>query len=266
MARRGMLPADSHTIVRHHPGDDATVDKPTIDQLLIRAALEPGLCRRVLESPDQVFAEFDLTADEQEILRHPDHRLLPLLGAALSRQMSASGPVGKSAAVAAEDAEIEAPAAPGVVFRGLPDTAMVLTLVPCALREEGEFKGITYVMWASPLPQGTDPAALPPPAGTVFPGEPLAPLHATIRITALQSRDAEGNPRLSICGSFHPSPEACLPPPPESAGDVDVSPYRSPIHSEPVQTAVAAVRRASSEEKYDRLVDLLHALHQGGVR
>ena len=57
-----------------------------VSRLLIASALEPEMRRRVAESPEEVFQEFDLTEEERELLRHPDHRLLRLLGAALADQ------------------------------------------------------------------------------------------------------------------------------------------------------------------------------------
>jgi len=235
------------------------VAKPKIDQLLIESALQPDLCRRLRESPDEVVESFDLTEEEKDILRRPDHRLLPLLGAALARQMQSPGPAEEAPAVAAAPpTAIEA--------RTLPDTLMVLTVVPCALRENGQFKGITYAVWVNPLPEGADPARLPPPAGAVLPGQPLAPLYAVIQISAVQSQDAAGNPQLGLWGSFRQSSNVSVPPPPESAGEIAASPFKSPLDSAPVQAAVAAVRKASSGEKYDRLVDLLHVLHTGDVR
>lgn len=240
--------------------------KPGIDQLLIDSALEPELCRRLRESPDEVFKDFDLTEGEKEILRSPDHRLLPLLGAALARQIKSSAPVEGAPVVANPPSEVEVQAVSDAAPRALPDTLMAFTVVPCALHENGQFKGITYVMWVNPLVEGTDPASLPPPAGTVLPGQPLTPLHWVLRISAVQSQDAAGTPQVSIWGSFQQAVGASLPPPPESAGNPAASPFKSPMDSAPVKAAVAAVRHAPSGEKYDRLVDLLHALHQGDVR
>ena len=151
--------------------DRGRVTKPGIDQLLIRSALEPELCRRLRESPDDAFADFDLSEEEKEVLRSPDHRLLPLLGAALARQMQPSDRVAEApAAATAAPTQVDAHAATDTTPQALPDTLMVLTVVPCALHEAGQFKGITYVMFMSPLPEGTDPASLKPPAGTTFPG------------------------------------------------------------------------------------------------
>ena len=36
--------------------------------------------RRLLESPEEVFQEFDLTEEERDLLRRPDHRLLRFVG------------------------------------------------------------------------------------------------------------------------------------------------------------------------------------------
>ena len=63
---------------------DPGISRPGIDRLLIASALDGDLRRRLVDTPDDVFPEFDLTEDEKDILRSPDQRLLPLLGAALA--------------------------------------------------------------------------------------------------------------------------------------------------------------------------------------
>ena len=79
--------------------------KPDITRLLIDSALHPELRARLRETPEEVFAEYDLTAEEREILRCPDHRLLPLLGAALGRREEAERSVEPERAEAPERAE-----------------------------------------------------------------------------------------------------------------------------------------------------------------
>jgi len=235
------------------------VSKPGIDQLLIESALQPDLCRRLLESPDEVFRDFALTEEDKDILRRPDQRLLPLLGAALARRMESAGPPGEApSGAAAPQAVIEA--------RTMPDNWMALTVVPCALYENGQLKGITYVVWANPMPEGGDPATLPPPAGVVLPGKPLAPLYAVIQLSAVQSQDAAGNPLVGLWASLRQSSNVTTPPPPETAGDPKASPFGSRLDSGQVQAAVAAVREASNEERYGRLVDLMRVLRSGDVR
>src|SRR5262245_28555774 len=75
--------------------------KPRIDQLLIQSALRPDLCRDLLESPNEIFSDFDLTEEEQAILRKPDSRLLPLLGPALALQTETESPAEASIEVSA---------------------------------------------------------------------------------------------------------------------------------------------------------------------
>ena len=233
--------------------------KPGVDQLLIESALQPDLRRRLLESPDEVFRDFDLTEEEKDILRRPDHRLLQLLGATLVRQMESAGPLA--------EAPPSAPTPPArVEARALPDTLMALTVVPCALYENGQFKGIKYVVWANPMPEGGDPASLPPPAGVVLPGRPLAPLFAVIQLSAVQSQDAAGNPQVGLWAWFRRPSNIIAPPPPETAGVAGASPFGSRLDSEQVQAAVAAVRKAPREERYDRLIDLMRVRRSGDVR
>src|SRR5262249_8309427 len=148
---------------RRQWGDMPEGTKPKIDQLLIQSALQPALCRHLLEAPDEVFPDFELTEEEKDILRRPDSRLLPLLGAALALQTEMGSP--PEAPVKESLARAET--------RMLPDALLALTVVPCAVQQNGQFQGLAYGVSVSPLPESGDPAALPLPAG--LPGQPLAP-------------------------------------------------------------------------------------------
>jgi hypothetical protein len=221
--------------------------------LLIASALEPDMCRRLLESPEEVFQEFDLTDEERDLLRQPDRRLLRLLGAALADEVESSSPGPKaSAAVAQPHAIVQA--------RTLPDISLVLTLVPCAQYENGRLKTFAYAVWVNPLPEGADPASLPPPPGAVFPGQPLTPLHAVIQVSAVQMQNAAGDPQVGLSASLQQCSNITAPPPPEAAGRPGVSPFGSDLGSPEVRAAVAAVRSAPSGQRYGRLIDLMHAL------
>jgi hypothetical protein len=136
--------------------------------------------------------------------------------------------------------------------RTLPDMALALTVVPCARVENGESK-YSYAVWVNPLPEGADPANLAPPAGATLPGQPLAPLHIVIQLSAVEVRDASGQPQVGLSASLRQSSNIIGPPSPQNAGRA-------------VDAAVAAVRSASKEERYGRLIDLMRALHSGGVR
>ena len=215
--------------------------KPGIHQFLIASALDADLQRRLLESPDEAFQDFDLTEEEQDLLRHPDHRLLPLLGAALADQ-SESSPSGPPLPRPQPHAVIPA--------RNLPDISLALTLVPCAQDVDGRLS-IAYAVWVNPLPEGPDPASLPPPAGAALPGQPLTPLHAVIQVSAVQLQDAAGNLQVGLTAALRQSSNMATPPPQPDAGSPEV------------QAAVAAVRGAPPGERYGRLIDLIRAV-QGG--
>jgi hypothetical protein len=219
--------------------------KSGIDQLLIASALDAELRRRLQESPEEAFQGFDLTEEEKDLLRHPDHRLLRLLGAALARERA---PLGQ-----ADSADAQ----PQAVIEGatLPDVSLVLTLVPCAKYENGRLDKINYAVWVKALPAGADPASLPLPQDIVFPGQPLTPLHAVIQVSALQMQDMNGNPLIGLSAVFRKSSNISAPPPPGS--DLDAP---------EIQTAIARVRSAATEQRHDRLINLLHSLHRGESR
>jgi hypothetical protein len=231
---------------------DPGISRPGIDRLLIASALDGDLRRRLLDTPDDIFPEFDLTDDEKEILRSPDRRLLPLLGAALARQPLFGAALAQPAATApVPDMPVKQPQPHAVIeARTLPDISLALTLVPCAQYENGQIVKVVYAAWVNPLPEGVDPASLPPPAGAALPGVPLAPLHAVIQVSVVQTQGAIGLSAALLQSSNMSGP----PPGPPVAGD---------LLSESVQTAIAGVRSASTQDRRARIVDLLRALRGG---
>ncbi|HLK69549.1 MAG TPA: hypothetical protein VKU19_39235 [Bryobacteraceae bacterium] len=216
------------------------MSKPGIDQLLIRSALERDLCRRVLDTPDEVFAEYDLSEEEKDLLRHPDHRLLPLLGRVL--KLRNEGPEHVSQA-------------PPVVTpaRNLPDISLAVTVVPCMRIENGALQGYSFAVWVNPLTEGANPAELPAPAGVTLPGRPLAPLHVVIQVSAIEVAGAEGQPQVGLSAYLRQSSNVMARPPVKTSGE----------RSAQVEGAVAAVRSASKTERYERLMDLLQTLRAG---
>jgi hypothetical protein len=237
--------------------------KPGVSQLLIASAMDTDLCRRLIESPDEVFQDFDLSEQEKDLLRHPDRRMLHLFGVALAQQRELSsyahsGAHEASVAAAQPHAVVEA--------RTLPAISLALTLVPCAQYENGQFTRFAYAVWVNPLAEGVDPSALPLPQGAALPGQPLTPLHAVIQVSAVQLPDQDGKPQVGLSASFRRSSNVTAPPPPETAGNPGTPPFGSDLSSTEVQAAVAAVREASGEARYGRLIDLMHALRGGDVR
>src|SRR4051812_46289244 len=141
--------------------------------------------------------------------------------------------------------------------------SLVLTLVPCALYDGGELRKFAYAAWVSPLPEGADPGALPPPPGTVLPGKPLPPLRAVVRVSAVQMQDAAGNPLVGLSASLLRSTNMSAPPPPEAAGNPAA--IGRDLSAAEVRAAIAAVRRAPAGARYGKLIELLRVLHPEGT-
>jgi hypothetical protein len=237
--------------------------KTGISRLLIASAIDPDVYRRLLESPEETFDEFDLAEEDRELLRHPDHRLLRLLGAALAEENAPASAAAGVATMAAPPAAAGAPPGTPTASTPLPDMSLVLTLVPCALYDAGELRNFAYAAWVSPLPEGADPEALPPPPGTVLPGKPLPPLRAVVRVSAIQLQDAAGNPLVGLSASLLQSTNMSAPPPPEAAGDPAA--IGRDLSAAEVQSAVAAVRSAPAGARYGKLIELLRVLHPEGA-
>jgi len=145
----------------------------------------------------------------------------------------------------------------------LPDMSLVLTLVPCAIYDGGELRQFAYAAWVSPLPEGADPEALPPPPGTVLPGKQLPPLRAVVRVSAIQMQGAAGDPLVGLSASLLRSTNMSAPPPPEAAGNPAAT--GRDLSAAEVQAAVAAVRCAPAAARYGKLIELLRVLHPEGT-
>lgn len=235
--------------------------KTGISRLLIASAIDPDVYRRLRESPEETFDAFDLAEDERELLRHPNHRLLGVLGAALAEEHAGAAGVATTAATAATLAG--ATSGTSTASANLPDISLVLTVVPCALYDEGKLRNFAYVTWVSPLAEGADPETLPPPPGTEFPGKPLPPLRAVVRVSAIQMQDAAGGPLVGLSASLLSGTNMSSPAPPEAAGNPPA--IRRDLSAAEVQSAIAAVRSAPAEGRYGKLIDLLRVLHPEGT-
>jgi hypothetical protein len=250
----------------------ATKDRPTmnpaktgISRLLTASAIDPDVYRRLLESPEATFDAFDLADEDRELLRHPDHRLLRVLGAALAQENAPASAAVSVATMAAPPAVTRPGAPPGMPTASapLPDVSLVLTLVPCALYDGEELRNFAYATWVSPLPEGADPEALPPPPGIVLPGKPLPPLRAVVRVSAIQMQDAAGNPLVGLSASLLQSTNMSALPPPEAAGNPAA--IGRDLSAAEVQAAIAAVRCAPAGARYGKLIELLRVLRPEGI-
>ncbi len=196
--------------------------KTGISRLLIASAIDADVYRRLLESPEETFDEFDLADEDRELLRHPDHRLLRVLGAALAEENASASAAASVATMAAPPAVAErrgaSPECPRRAHR-CRTCRWCSRWCPARSTTGENCSKFAYAAWVSPLPEGADPEALPPPPGTVLPGKPLPPLRAVVRVSAIQMQDAAGNPLVGLSASLLQSTNMSAPPPPEAAGN-----------------------------------------------
>ncbi len=199
------------------------------------------MLRRLEKSPDQVFAAFDLSEEERDILRHPDTRLLALLGRAVKNAQSSANMAAEADASAAADAQ---QATPVILANTLAPALLALTVVPC-LNAAGVLQ---FAVWVNPMAEGTVPATLPPPPGATLPGTPLAPLYAVIELDGVRADEAEGNPQFALWAQLRQVTNTA------STGAQTSAPCDG------VTAAVQAVRTSPPEERYDKLARLLRAI------
>ncbi len=231
--------------------------KPDITRLLVDTALRPDLLRRLGEAPESVFEDYELSAEERELLRAPDHRLLPLLGAVLRGNKP---PASTESSPAPPPVPALTEAKTSRDGKMLPDTRLALTVLPCQVGDR-----IAFAAWISPLAEGADPSRIPPPADATLPGTPLNPLYAVVQIAAAQVTDG-GKPRLNMWASFRQSANTISAPPPETAGDPAISPFGSKLDSPAVRAAAREAREAAPADRYVKLAALLRSLRGGDVR
>ena len=128
----------------------------SFDELLVRAALEPELCARIVADPRGAAVGFDLTEDEIEALVARDGRLVARVGQALRAR--------------GEGASTDAAPPPPAPMR-LPAVRVVLTIQPfAATLPDGRIQ-LCYTAGLEPLP--ATPAS--PRAIVPEPAKPLDP-------------------------------------------------------------------------------------------
>jgi hypothetical protein len=229
------------------------VPRPGVHQLLIQSALDAGTLRRLRDNPGEVFSEYELSPEEQDILRNPDPRLLALLGRAV-RESATSGDTEPAADVPAPQLTPEPAGAPIILPNTLAPTLLALTVVPC-VAEDGTLR---YAVWVNPMAEGTLPATLPLPPAATLPGVPLAPLYAIIELDGLHAPHPDGSSQVALWAHFRQSTNAAVA---HASADENCATGAAP---EAIAAAAAAVRTAPPAERYGKLAALLQHVKENG--
>jgi hypothetical protein len=223
---------------------------------LIRAVLDDEFRKLALTNPEPACAEYTLTAEEQDILRSQDERMLALLGVAIRDSWSSPS----ASSPGNDDNSANEPAA--TTFHPIPPAVLRLRLVPqMSAAPEG---GVRVQYAATLLPWldasgSADPASGDGTSPDPVPGE----INLLIRIFTTQVASAALGDNIACSVAIEPLPASIAETSPPAT--VEQSGPLHPFGGPGVQSAAIAVREAPPTERYGRLLDLLHAL-QPGVR
>jgi len=225
--------------------------KPGIDALLIDCVLDPPLLQRMFDKPLDVFADYDISEEDRDILSSPDERLLGLLGRVVGTTAVGATPETAGKAHTKE------------TMRSLPESRLALRLVPYLQRapeplEEGQPPIIvSYLGHLDPLPAGVGVEDLPPVPQADVPGHPLAPLALVVAARPLLS--GAGGDSIQVGFSLRTEMPA-TPSPSLEGGEASLSPWSHDTTSATVRDAADKVRTAAPEDRHDRLLQLVAAV------
>ena len=220
--------------------------------------LEPQLLHRLRDAPQAVFAAYDLSEEERDILSSPDERMLALLG----RVHRAAG-----AAPGAPEAGARGGAEIAAQVRSLAESRLVLRLVPYLQRPpqpagEGEPPiVVSYLGHLDPLPAGASVDELPPVPRPAVPGQALPPLTLIVAVTPQVA--GAGGDSLEVAFSMRTELSARTPRPDDNrsaGGAADLGPWRHDTGSAAVRAAARRVRSAGPGDRYQRLLELIEVM------
>ncbi len=234
----------------------------TAADFLIRVVLDDAFRELAIDDPQRAFEEYDLSAEQREILAGRSDRILELLGAAAPQSRPSADGAGS---------KTEPPAA-AAALPGLPDVKLVLRLAPHAVPEQGSSTKVAYE--ASLLPWTPDDASAKSQAPADPPGEipdsDGAPeLSWLVRISPTVVDAEEAGVRVAYSASIRPLVEGAglnQPPPPAQTPSEPGRTWRHDLESPAVQAAAQAVRLCDTGTRYEKLLELIEAVRPEGRR
>lgn len=226
----------------------------SVADFLIRVVLDEAFREQALADPKSALEGFDVSEEEKEILCSRDHRVLGLLGNAVTQQTDDSG---HPAQLTPTDLHADA-------LPELPDVKLVLRLAPQASKEGAVSYAASLQPWTADAKPTTDPETdvqAPRAAGAV-PGE----VAWIIRVVPTVVEAREDGLAVSYSASIQPfssgpadDGESDPPMTPATAG----APWNHHVESSAAKDAAKAVAAAEPDQRYGKLLELVHALQAG---
>ena len=226
----------------------------SVADFLIRVVLDEAFREQALADPKSALKGFDVSEEEKEILCCRDHRVLGLLGNAVTQQTEGGG---HPAQLAETESDTD-------TLPELADVKLLLRLAPQASKEGAVSYTASLQPWTADAKPTTDPETdvqARRAAGTV-PGE----VAWIIRVVPTVVEAREDGLAVSYSASIQPLSSG-----PANDGESDPpmtsatagAPWNHHVESSAAKDAAKEVAAAEPDQRYAKLLALVHALQTG---
>ena len=226
---------------------------------LIRAVLDEAFRELAIADPQSAFEGYDLNEEEQEILRSRDARLLGLLGEAVGQaKASVEHPERTGGSKTTESSP-----------PSLPEVKLLLRLEPQASQAPDSASGVAYAASLHPWPGDDESKRTDAQSDERTEGhEDGAPpkMAWMVRITPTVVEVLETGLKVAYSAAIHPFTADADVKQPSAQGPTRPSarsPWDHHVESTAAQAAARAVRASGAGQRYEKLLELIHALQTG---
>lgn len=226
---------------------------------LIRAVLDEAFRELAIADPQSAFEGYDLSEEEQEILRGRDARLLGLLGEAVGHTKASVEHPGRKGST--KTTESSPPS--------LPDVKLLLRLEPQASQAPDSASGVAYAASLHPWPGGDESKRTDAQSDERTEGREdgaVPEMAWIIRITPTVVDVLETGLKVAYSASIHPFTVGADVGQPSTQGPTRSSassPWDHHVESSAAQAAARAVRASDAGQRYEKLLELIDALQTG---
>ena len=232
------------------------------DDFLIRTVLDETFRELALADPQRAFEGYALSEEQQEILRSRDARLLGLLGGTVAQGEALAEHASKKGISKTADAPLPS----------LPQVKLLLRLVPQATQPPGSASSVAYAASLHPWPGHERSKTIDAENGGQTAGDiaGMTPrIEWLVRITPTVIGSQETGLKVAYSATIQPlavgadeAPLATQGPTPA----VGRPPWNHHIESSAARSAARAVRESEASVRYEKLLELIHALQTGDER
>lgn len=225
--------------------------KGSVADFLVRVVLDESFRELALADPQSALEGFDVTKEEKDILCSRDHRLLGLLGDAVTRREEVAQP--SSQVEPSEQVQAAVPK--------LADVKLVLRLAPQA--SEG---AVSYAASLHPWTVNAEPDSETDEQTTDAAGTTSGEVAWIIRIVPSVVEFREADMAVSYSASIQPlvtNPAGDCESDRAPANVLASPPWNHHVESSAAKDAAKAVAAAKPDQRYGKLLELVHALQTG---